>query len=231
MLGMFHVERLHVGLVVKGFDMSESAAEAKVKADADAKAKADADVNAKADADEAAKKKANEKTLSQQEVDLIVEDRLRREREKAGKDAERVKRESEEAAALKNNEFEKVATERAKRITELEPQIEKLTAELEDERKRRKELEESIEASVKTRLEALKVPAHITELLDTMELAQKFSWLSKHETELTSTDTKTRPPGAPPTPKGDATGGANGKKAMTDEELANKAAGTAHSMF
>ena len=141
----------------------------------------------------------DEKRFTQADLDRHLAERLDRERRKAEKAADEVKKKAEDDALAKRQEFEQLATTRGARLAELEPMLEKLTTDADAAQGRIKDLEEAIAADVKADLESLNLPASTKELLDGKSVLERRAWLTKHKTEFR----RETPKGTPPTPSRD----------------------------
>lgn len=155
-----------------------------------------------------------ERTFTQADVDRLIEDRIRREREKADKE----RRKAEEAAEAKRledqKEFEQLANQRAERIKELEAETDKATTLAE-------ELERSntaLETYVATLREGL--PQSVLVLLDGRPLPDQLEWLTANRDEVLGTQPgPDKPKGVPASPKANGSG-------TNDDEKRKRAANT-----
>lgn len=68
--------------------------------------------------------KSGEKLFTQAELDKLIDDRLKREREKAKTQAEKAAKEADERRQVEQGEWQKVAEERKTRLEQLEPKSE-----------------------------------------------------------------------------------------------------------
>lgn len=118
------------------------------------------------------------KTFTQEQVDVIVKERVEREKTKAAKATEDARKAAELEAAAKNGEWEKVAKER-------ETEIAAITARLAELDTTKATLAD-YESRIKTQLEKSRegLPAHITELLDGMPTLQQLDWITKNRDAL-----------------------------------------------
>lgn len=109
----------------------------------------------------------DDKRFTQAELDAIVKDRLDRERKASETKAQR-EREAAEADALKEqSKFKELADQREKQLADLEPFKDKA---------------ERYEAALKTHLDAERksLPAHITALLDKLDVAEQLEWIASN---------------------------------------------------
>ncbi len=111
-------------------------------------------------------------------VDQIVKDRLAREKKKSDEDSERVRRQAEEEALLKNQEFEKLANERKARLEEMQAQLDELLPLKDQVSKYRTAMEASIKAQVD------KLPAPVKVLLEKLDPIEQAQYLAAHAKEL-----------------------------------------------
>lgn len=149
------------------------------KADGD-QAKADVETagDDKAKGKQAAATKVTFTEEQQMAVDLIVKERLERAQRKAETDADKLRRQAEEQALLKNKEFETLAEQRKGKVGELEAQVLELTPFKEQAEKYKGAMEKIVKAQVDKLPPALKV---LVEKLDPIE---QMDYLSEHAKEL-----------------------------------------------
>jgi len=140
-------------------------------------------------------------------VDQIVKDRLAREKKKSDEDADRARKQAEEDALLKNQEFEKLATDRKKALDDLQAQVNDLLP-LKDQVERYRT---AMEASIKAQVE--KLPAAVKVLLEKLDPIEQAQYLAAHAKEL-SADFK-------PVPETD-TASSSGKLSKEAEERAKQ---------
>lgn len=167
------------------------------------------------DAKDKKEKPVDEKKFSQAELDAIVQDRLAREKKKQDEAAEKARKEAEEAGLLKNQEFQKLAEERAKTIAELEPFKEQLNGANETIERYKGALDKYLEAEKKD------LPKHVLALLDKLDPVEQMEYIAANREELGK-----GPEGIPPSPNPK-------EKKLSDEELerARKEQGSLYSRF
>ncbi|MGH9426031.1 MAG: hypothetical protein ACRD2L_06990 [Terriglobia bacterium] len=176
--------------------------------DADKKEGSAEDPNAGDDKDKA--KAKEEKVYSKAETELIVEERLKRERKKAADEAEKARKKAEADALTKNQEWQKLAESRQTEIddltnakTELEP--------FKDQAEKYKKALDSILAAQKKDL-----PKHIVELLEKMDPVEAMEYITKHAKDL----------GVKPSTYSETPDGKEKKVSDDDKKEAQKAADT-----
>ncbi len=140
-------------------------------------------------------------------VDQIVKDRLAREKKKSDEDAERARKQAEEDALLKNQEFEKLATDRKKALDDLQVLVNDLLP-LKDQVERYRT---AMETSIKAQIE--KLPAAVKVLLEKLDPIEQSQYLAAHAKEL-GVEFK-------PVPETD-TGSSSGKLSKDAEERAKQ---------
>jgi molecular chaperone GrpE (heat shock protein) len=121
----------------------------------------------------------NSKTFTQAEMDAVVEARLKREKEKAEKQAQKAREEAEAAALKSQGEFKTLAEKQAKQLAEYEPLAEQVkTAQA--------NLERYTAALAQYRdAQFQKIPAPIKVLLEKMDVVDQLKWLADNAATLT----------------------------------------------
>jgi molecular chaperone GrpE (heat shock protein) len=114
--------------------------------------------------------------------------------EKAEKEAAKAREKAEQEALEKNQEFQKLAEQRAAKVAELEKAI----SELEPVKGNLERYQKALEAHLKAQREGL--PAHIVALLDKLDVVEQLEWIAANREALAG-DEKKSPPGVPPNPK------------------------------
>ncbi len=114
----------------------------------------------------------------QAEVDMIVKERLAREKKKSEADADKVRKQAEEEALTKNKEFEQLAETRKAKVGELEAQVTELT--------QYKDLAEKYKGAMEKILDAQlsKLPLSIKALMARLDPIEKMEYLTEHAKEL-----------------------------------------------
>lgn len=126
----------------------------------------------------------------QREIDRIIAERLERERRRREQEAQRAAQRAREEMLAQQQEWQRLAEERAARIAELEQQVARVQ-ELEAQVERYREL---LHRHVATQLKA--APRVIRDALQRLDPLEQFEFLIEHADEI-------RPPVAvPPTPEG-----------------------------
>lgn len=141
----------------------------------------------------------------QDRVNLIVQKRLARERQKHDQEVqqakERAKQEAEEARLAEKQEWQTLATKRQETIQELEGQVQGLQ-EVEAKSKR---YEKALRGYVSQMMEA--VPEHVQGLLKGMDVADQLEWLTANLEQYQDQDgQRHRYVGPPPAPNGSGPG-------------------------
>jgi len=121
---------------------------------------------------------ATGKTFTQEQVDQIVTERLKREREKAEATAKAERERAEAEAAAKNGEWQKLAEQRQARIGELEQEA---TAHGESQAALEK-YKTALEGVLKAQKSAL--PKAVVALLDRMDVVEQMAWIGEHAASL-----------------------------------------------
>ena len=119
-----------------------------------------------------------EKKFSQAELDQIVKERLDRERKKSESAAEKARREAEEAALAKNQEWQQLAEKRAKDLEALTRE----KAELEPFKEQADKYKAALNAQLKTIRE--KLPDYLQEVVDKMDPVEAMDYITKHADKI-----------------------------------------------
>lgn len=128
----------------------------------------------------------------QREIDRIIAERLERERRRAERERAEAERRAREAALAENQEWQKLAEERAARIAELEAEL----ARLRDADQRLQRYMAVVQRNVETQLKA--APKIVQEALARLDPLEQLELLAQYADEI-------RPrSGVPPTPNGAA---------------------------
>lgn len=151
-----------------------------------------------------------DKKFSQAEVDNIIKDRLKREKEKAEKDAQKVREEAEAEALKKQGDFQKLAEKHEARVKELEAEQVTLKAKSEQADKYKAALEKFAESETKA------LPDHLKALLEKMDVADRLEYIAANREALTGKKEPAKP--VPPTPP------ANGESSEADKQQARELA-------
>lgn len=137
-------------------------------------------------------------------------DKEREARAEIDKEKKRIEKERAKAAEDKlaaDKQFEELATQREKRIGELEPQVTTLQQERDDAKAKADEADKVISELVDAQTKALKLDEATLELLEGKTPVEKLRWFAKHAEKLGKGGGL-----LPVTPKGDSDG------KVTDEE-------------
>ncbi len=142
--------------------------------------------------DEKSPKPDDERKFTQADLDRHIDERLKREREKAEAATAKAKREAEEAAAAKQGEFQTLAEKRAERIAALEADL----AAAQAHKERADKYEAALAALLAQQRKGL--PGHVTELLDKLDPADQLAWIAKNAEALGGAAAgKNGPPASP----------------------------------
>lgn len=141
-----------------------------------------------------------EKKFSQADVDQIVKDRLERERKKTEIEIAKQKKQAEDDALTKNQEWQKLAESRAAEITTLQ----KEKADLEPFKEQAERYKAALDAQLTERKKTL--PKFVLPLLDKMDPVEAMTYITENAEELGA-----KPETYDETPKGK-------QKKVTDEE-------------
>ena len=119
-----------------------------------------------------------EKKFSQADLDRIVKERLDREKKKSDEAAAKAKKDAEDAALAKNQEWEKLATQRQTEIDD----IKKTVAELEPF----KEQAEKYKTALNAQLTEIKksLPKFVLQLIDKMDPVDAMKYITDNADEL-----------------------------------------------
>lgn len=131
-------------------------------------------------------------TLTQEQFNAALAEEKRKWKAQQDAAADKARKDAEDKAAQEKGEFEKLASERGQRLTELETQHGNATAQL-------TLYQEEMERQITARLRAL--PAEIKAMAPEGDTLVRFAWLEKAEAaaaKLAATST----PGTPPGPRG-----------------------------
>ena len=127
-------------------------------------------------------KKPPEKQFSQADVDTIIADRLRREKEKSEKASQKTKEAAEAQKLAEQEKFKELAEKHGLKITGLEANLETQVAELEDTTGKIDRLEEALKALLEAQKEGL--PDFILPLLDKMDPVDQLEYLAANRESL-----------------------------------------------
>ena len=158
----------------------------------------------------------DERTFTQADVDRLIEDRLKRAADKAEKDRLKAGEAAESKRLEDQKEFEKLATQRAGRITELEAEAEKATTLTEQLERSNK----ALSTYVATLREGL--PQSVLVLLDKSDIVEQLEWLAENREAIIGNDKEPDKPltkGVPASPKANTNG-------IPDDEKRKRAANT-----
>ena len=121
---------------------------------------------------------ADGKKFTQAELDAIIADRLSREKKNQEAATEKARKKAEEDALLKNQEFQKLAEERGKRIAELEPLGDQIKSATETADRYKGALEKYLETEKKG------LPKHVLTLLDKLDPVEQIEYIAANREEL-----------------------------------------------
>jgi hypothetical protein len=137
--------------------------------------------------------------FTQDDVDRIVSERLKREREKQDKDREKAEQKAREEALKEQGKFKEIAEQHERTIEEKDGQIEVLQG-VETERDALQErlttLEERLKGLIKPGLE--RVPEMFRGFVEEKPVEEQAAWLKKNADKLTG---PAEPIGSPETPR------------------------------
>lgn len=136
------------------------------------------------------KEPVEEKKFSQKELDAIIADRLKREKEGQEKATEKARKQAEEEALLKNQEFQKLAEDRGKRISELEPKLGELEKATQSSERYKSALEKYLENEKKG------LPKHVLTLLEKLDPVEQIEYIAENREAFGTSG----PEGVPPSP-------------------------------
>lgn len=153
----------------------------------------------------------DEKKFSQADVDLILKERLERQKKHTEAETEKARKKAEDEALEKNKEFQQLAETRQKTISELEAQIETLKAVDETKGKYEGALKKYLSEASKS------MPKHVLPLIEKLDVVEALEYITANAKELGINALST----VPETPKEKGSG-------PTDEEkeAARKVAAT-----
>lgn len=138
--------------------------------------------------------------LSQDKVNDIVAERLKRERAKwkqeLAKKEEEAQRKAEEARLEEQEEYRELANERQERITQLEVQV----GEIPQYKERIERLEGVLSGYLDHTREEL--PKPVLSLLENMDLVEQLEWINENADELDIQPRERIPGGPPPRDRG-----------------------------
>lgn len=134
------------------------------------------------------------KTFSQAEVDALIKERLDRQKRAIDADAEKGRRQAEEAALAEQGKWKEIAEAHAAEISRLSPAAARVSR---------------LEAVLEKQLQAalVGIPDHIKPLLDKLDVAERLEYLAEHRAALlppqdTAGGIGTPRAGARPSPQG-----------------------------
>lgn len=139
------------------------------------------------------------KTFSQDDVDRIVSERLRREREKQEREQEEARRKAREEALKEQGKYKEIAEQHAQTISDKDERIRALEGQLEEAssyKERYEALEERYARMIEDRLSV--VPEPFRPLLEQMSVTERADWLEKNAEKLGAAP-EMRPRGSRPT--------------------------------
>lgn len=134
-----------------------------------------------------------DKKFTQKDVDAIIAERLERMKKTQEAAAEKLKKQAEEDALVKNQEFQKLADERGKRVAELEGQVTELTTVREQAERYKGALEKYLEAERKG------LPKHVLTLLEKLDPVDQIEYIAANRAEL-GKPAEQKIEGVPPSP-------------------------------
>lgn len=127
----------------------------------------------------------------QKRVDDMLKERLEREQKKADQRAQKAREDAQAEAAAANGEWQKLAEQRAAKVTEMETQLAGLDATTTKAQR--------YEAALGKQVEILRkdVPKHLVPLLDKLDVVEQLEWLAANREQLAPPKTS----GVPATPR------------------------------
>ena len=128
--------------------------------------------------DDKGKAKKEEKLFTQAELDAHIEDRLKRERKKNEDATAKAKKDAEDAALAKNQEWQKLAETRATEIADLAKQ----KAELEPFKEQAEKYKAVLDKQLAERKKSL--PKFILPLIEKMDPVEAMDYITEHAEEL-----------------------------------------------
>lgn len=138
--------------------------------------------------------KPEDKKFTQKEIDAIIAERLGREKKNQEAAAEKARKQAEEDALFKNQEFQKLADERGKRVAELEGQVGELTSVREQADRYKGALEKYLVVEKKD------LPKHVLTLLEKLDPVDQIEYIAANRAEL-GKPTQEQVKGVPPSPE------------------------------
>jgi myosin heavy subunit len=139
-----------------------------------------------------AEKKVEFTPEQQKELDRILAERLKREKEKTERAEAKAKQEAEEAALKDKQAFEELANKRQARITELESRV----GEMDATRQKLADYEKTFTDILKAEKDGL--DASIVALLDKLDPLEQLKWLSENKGKAKPAPKSPVPPTPPP---------------------------------
>lgn len=137
--------------------------------------------NAEAGDDKNKSKPTQKVTFSDEQqaaVDLIVRDRLKQAQRRAEQDAEKMRKQAEEDALTKNQEFKTLAEQRQVTIAELESRIQEFEPLKDETAKYKGAMQKIVQAQVS------KLPMALRVLVEKMDPLDQMNYLAEHAKEL-----------------------------------------------
>lgn len=130
------------------------------------------------------------KTFTQDELDRIIADRLKREEEKRTKATEKAAKDAEEKTLKERQEWQTLAQKREEELNSARKEVESFSESL-------KAMTEALQNVLESERQGL--PKHITDLLDKLPMAEQLNWLSTNKAEIANA---AKPPAPPDTNAG-----------------------------
>lgn len=132
---------------------------------------------------------SGEKRFTQDEVNRLIDDRLKRERQKADEKAKKEREDAEAKALEEQKEYQKLAEQRATKIAELEPLTEQV---------------DRYQGALTSLLTAEKqnVPEHVAALLDKLDPVEQLEWIASNRDKLAPASESNGDDAEPKKPKG-----------------------------
>jgi membrane protein involved in colicin uptake len=131
-------------------------------------------------------KKAAEKKFTQAEIDAIVKERLTREEKKREEAAAKARAEAEAEAAKKNGEYQKLAEQREKELSEAQTRLKNFETLQAENTEMVKAMQAVIDQQTATLPEAVK------ELLKGLSPVKQLEWIAKNAGSFTSSTSTTQ---------------------------------------
>lgn len=148
---------------------------------AGANGEVDANLSIAEAGDDKAKGKLNKVVFTEEQqaaVNLIVKDRLEQAQRTARKEADKARKQAEEEALTKNQEFKALADQRQITITELETRLQEVDPLKEQAEKYKSAMQKIVQAQVS------KLPSALKVLVEKMDPLEQMSYLAEHSKEL-----------------------------------------------